>query len=42
MLLLSLASIPLILLLRGPKKDKNAPAKTKEELAIERAQAMGE
>ncbi|HWV19613.1 MAG TPA: DHA2 family efflux MFS transporter permease subunit [Devosia sp.] len=42
MLLLSLASIPLILLLRGPKKDKNAPAKTKEELAIERAHAMGE
>jgi len=42
MLLLSLASIPLILLLRGAKKDKNAPQKTKEELAIERAHAMGE
>ncbi|MGV3576061.1 MAG: DHA2 family efflux MFS transporter permease subunit [Devosia sp.] len=42
MLILSLASIPLILLLRGAKKDKNAPAKTKEELAIERAHAMGE
>lgn len=42
MLLLSLASLPLILLLRGAKKDKNAPAKTKEELAIERAHAMGE
>jgi DHA2 family multidrug resistance protein len=42
MLLLSLLSIPLILLLRGAKKDKNAPQKTKEELAIERAHAMGE
>jgi len=42
MLILSLASIPLILLLRGAKKDKNAPPKTKEELAIERAHAMGE
>lgn len=42
MLILSLASIPLILLLRGAKKDKNAPVKTKEELAIERAHAMGE
>lgn len=42
MLILSLASIPLILLLRGPKKDKNAKPKTKEELAIERAHAMAE
>lgn len=42
MLILSLASIPLILLLRGPKKDKNAQPKTKEELAIERAHAMAE
>lgn len=42
MLLLSLASIPLILLLRGPKKDKNARPKTKEELAIERTHAMAE
>lgn len=42
MMLLSVGSIPLILLLRGPKKDKSAPPKTKEELAIERAHAMAE
>lgn len=42
MMLLSIATIPLILLLRGQKKDRNAPAKSKEELAIERAHAMGE
>jgi DHA2 family multidrug resistance protein len=42
MMLLSIGSIPLILMLRGPKKDKNAPVKSKEELAIERAHAMGE
>ena len=40
MLILSLASIPLILLLRGAKK--SAKPKTKEELAIERAHAMAE
>lgn len=42
MMLLSIGSIPLILMLRGPKKDKAAPPKTKEELAIERAHAMAE
>ncbi|MCR6671453.1 DHA2 family efflux MFS transporter permease subunit [Devosia ginsengisoli] len=42
MMLLSVASIPLILLLRGPKKLKNAPAKTEEELALERAHAMAD
>ncbi|SEQ52774.1 MFS transporter, DHA2 family, multidrug resistance protein [Devosia sp. YR412] len=42
MMLLSIGSIPLILMLRGPKKDKLAPPKSKEELAIERAHAMGE
>jgi DHA2 family multidrug resistance protein len=42
MMLLSMGSIPLILLLRGPKKKTDAPAKTKEELAIERAHAMAE
>ncbi|KQX38001.1 disulfide bond formation protein DsbA [Devosia sp. Root436] len=40
MMLLSLGSIPLILLLRGPKKEKTA--KTREQLAIERAHAMAE
>lgn len=42
MMLLSIATIPVILMLRGPKKDRNAPVKSKEELAIERAHAMGE
>ncbi|HEY8576993.1 MAG TPA: DHA2 family efflux MFS transporter permease subunit [Devosia sp.] len=42
MMLLSVGSIPLIFMLRGVKKDKNAPPKSKEELAIERAHAMGE
>jgi len=42
MMLLSIASIPLILLLRGAKKDKSAPPKSAEELALERAHAMGE
>jgi DHA2 family multidrug resistance protein len=42
MMLLSIATIPLILLLRGQKKNKDAPPKTKEELAIERAHAMAE
>ncbi len=40
MAVLSAASIPLILLLRGAKKQ--GPPKTKEEEAIERAHAMGE
>ncbi|ODT79005.1 MAG: EmrB/QacA family drug resistance transporter [Pelagibacterium sp. SCN 64-44] len=40
MMLLSGASIPLILLLRGPKKS-TAP-KSREEAALERAHAMGE
>jgi len=39
MMLLSGASIPLILLLRGPKK---APPKSREQAALERAHAMGE
>ncbi|SFC88531.1 DHA2 family efflux MFS transporter permease subunit [Devosia psychrophila] len=40
MLLLSLAAIPLVLLLRGPKK--SARPKTEEEKALERAHAMAE
>jgi DHA2 family multidrug resistance protein len=40
MMLLSAASIPLILMLRGPKK--SARPKTKEEEALERAHAMAE
>ena len=40
MLLLSLAAVPLILLLRGPKKDSRP--KTDEEKALERAHAMSE
>jgi DHA2 family multidrug resistance protein len=42
MMLLSMGSIPLILLLRGPKKGKDVAPKTKEELAVERAHAMAE
>lgn len=42
MMLLSIATIPLILMLRSAKKDKSAPPKSKEELAIERAHAMAE
>lgn len=40
MMLLSIGSIPLILLLRGPKK--SAKPKSKEEEALERAHAMAE
>jgi hypothetical protein len=42
MMLLIMGAIPLILLLRGPKKSKDAAPKTKQELAIERAHAMAE
>ena len=42
MMLLSIGTIPLIFLLRGPKKNANAPAKTAEEIALERAHAMAE
>jgi len=43
MTLLSLLAVPLILLLRGPKKpDPNAKPKTQEEIALERAHAMAE
>ena len=41
-MLLSIGSIALIRLLRGPKKHKSAPAKTREEMSIERAHAMAE
>jgi DHA2 family multidrug resistance protein len=40
MMLLSLGSIPLILLLRGPKK--SGKPKSREDAALERAHAMGE
>ncbi|MGN6684201.1 MAG: DHA2 family efflux MFS transporter permease subunit [Devosia sp.] len=43
MMLLSLSAIPLILMLRGPKKPPaNAKPKTQEEVALERAHAMAE
>jgi DHA2 family multidrug resistance protein len=42
MMLLSLSAIPLILLLRGPKKVAAAKPKTQEEIALERAHAMAE
>jgi DHA2 family multidrug resistance protein len=43
MMLLSLSAIPLILLLRGPKKPPvTAKPKTQEEIALERAHAMAE
>jgi DHA2 family multidrug resistance protein len=42
MMLLSLSAIPLILLLRGPKKVVAAKPKTEEEIALERAHAMAE
>ena len=43
MMLLSLSAIPLILLLRGPKKaPATAKPKTEEEKALERAHAMAE
>ena len=42
MMLLSLSAIPLILLLRGPKKVVAAKPKTQEEIALERAHAMAE
>jgi DHA2 family multidrug resistance protein len=43
MTLLSLLAVPLILLLRGPKKpDPAAKPKTQEEIALERAHAMAE
>ena len=43
MMLLSLSAIPLILMLRGPKKpDASAKPKTAEEKAVERAHAMAE
>lgn len=40
MMILSIASIPLILMLRGAKK--SGPPKSKEQQALERAHAMGE
>ena len=41
--LLSLLAVPLILLLRGPKKpDPSAKPKTQEEIALEKAHAMAE
>jgi DHA2 family multidrug resistance protein len=43
MMLLSMAAVPLILLLRGPKKTAAVAApKSKEEQALERAHAMAE
>ena len=43
MMLLSLGAVPLILLLRGPKKpDPAAKPKTQEEIALEKAHAMAE
>jgi DHA2 family multidrug resistance protein len=43
MMLLSISAVPLILLLRGPKKPPaGAVAKSREEQALERAQAMAE
>jgi DHA2 family multidrug resistance protein len=42
MTLLSLLAVPLILLLRGPKKVVAAKPKTQEEIALERAHAMAE
>jgi DHA2 family multidrug resistance protein len=43
MMLLSLVAVPLILMLRGPRKpDAVAKPKTEEELALERAHAMAE
>jgi len=42
MAILSAACVPLIFLLRGPKKEANARPKTEEEKALERAHAMSE
>ncbi len=42
MMWLSIAAVPLILLLRGPKKAVAAKPKTEEEKALERAHAMAE
>jgi len=43
MMLMSLAAVPLILLLRGAKKpEPSAKPKTAEEKALERAHAMAE
>ena len=42
MTLLSLLAVPLILMLRGPKKAAAAKSKTEEEIALERAHAMAE
>src|SRR3569833_2170862 len=43
MMLLSMSAIPLILMLRGPKKPPaSAKPKTQEEIALERAHAMAE
>jgi DHA2 family multidrug resistance protein len=42
MVWISLASVPIVLLLRGSKSKANAPKKTPEEQALERAHSMGE
>ena len=43
MMLLSVVAVPLILMLRGPRKpDPAAKPKTQEETALERAHAMAE
>ena len=43
MMWLSLAAVPIILLLRGTQQKKTAaPPKSKEEQALERAHAMAE